>query len=54
MYTVLKVAAVLGVTYIVVCMVTKKEPVRAPVLQSVQTLTQPFQANLPLSVATRT
>ena len=52
MYTFIKVAGIFGVTYIVLCMVTKKEPVRNPVLRSVQTVNQPFEANLPISVAT--
>ena len=51
MYTIIKVGAIFGVTYIIVSMVTKKEPVRNPVLRSVQTVNQPFDANLPISVA---
>ena len=51
MYTVIKVAAIAGVAYLGVRMLSKKDPIRRPVIKSVTTVNNPFDASMPISVA---
>lgn len=49
--TVVKVAAIGAVIYIGVKLVTKKSPIQSPVIKSVTTVNNPFDASQQLSVA---